>query len=117
MKKSKFLIVAAMMSFVALLSFTGCSSSTLLIGTWQDSKGNEIEFVEDGTFNSSIAVGGITEELSGTFAWQEGSTAINFYVSDGRILLSVFEINGGILKMSWATDTSTTELLSLQKIK
>ncbi len=118
MKKSLYLVASALLvSVIALLSLTGCSSSTLLIGTWQDSKGNSIEFAEDGTFKSEIAVAGISEELTGTYAWASGTTAINFYVTDGRVLLSVFEIDGGFLNMTWATDTTTTESLSLQKVK
>lgn len=120
--------IAIVAVFAVLLSFfVGCSASTLLYGVWQDAEGNVLELHNDFTFVSEISVGGTSEKLEGTWSWPAGSNQINFFVAtadgvevhsaDGGqvILLSLFEINGGILKITWATDSVNTELLTLQK--
>ena len=123
---AKILVVLAVAA-VLLSFFAGCSASTLLYGVWQDPNGNVLELHDDSTFLSKISVAGVSEELEGTWVWPEGSNTINFHVAtadgvevytqDGGevVLLSFFEINGGILKITWATDAVNTELLRLQK--
>ncbi len=111
-----FAVAVIFMSF-----FAGCSSSTLLVGKWADRNGNTLEIINDEEngqiFNSEIAVGGISEQLTGTWGWAEGSDAINFFTTDGRVLLSMFEINGGILTITWATSANDSEILTMMRTK
>lgn len=111
------LAIFAVLACVLLFSVSGCSASTLLIGKWQDKNGNVLEIKDDYTFESKIEVNGVVEELSGSWGWKEGTSAINFETEDGRVLLSLFEVNGGILNITWATDPTTSELLHLQKVE
>ena len=110
--------VAIFAVFAIFLSvFVGCSSSTLLIGTWSNENGDTLEIVEDGTFNSEIEVGGVSEQLTGTWNWKEGSDLINFICENGNVLLSSFEVNGGILTILWAPDSANSEIKTFMKIK
>jgi len=125
MKKTLFGVTVKTLAMIAVVAvllsfFAGCSASTLLVGKWGDKDGNTLEIINDAengqVFNSEISVGGVSEKLTGSWAWAEGSDAINFYVTDGRILLSMFEIDGGVLRITWATSPSSSELLTMMRI-
>ncbi|MCR4790664.1 MAG: hypothetical protein K5839_06255 [Treponemataceae bacterium] len=117
MKKAVFSIITLILIAGLAMSFVGCGNSTLLIGKWGDRNGNVLEILEDKTFTSEIAVGGVSETLVGSWEWVEGNDAINFLCEDGRVLLSFFEIDGGILTMTWTTNNVDSEILTLMRIE
>lgn len=112
--KNKIIFVSVVLAL--LLCMVGCSTSTVLYGKWADNQGSTIEMKKDGTFKADIKINGVGgDAMEGTFATKAGTNTINFYVSDGRILLSSYDISGAILTLTWTPKKGQNTVLFLMR--
>ena len=101
--------VYAIIAILALLMFTGCSSKSAIVGTWQDPSGGTMQFFSDGTFTSSGIIA-----TSGKYSLPDSSHLKFEY--EGLLGIAgaqvyEFEIDGNklVLTSSYGTKTELTK--------
>lgn len=95
----------------AVLGLASCYSPSPLYGTWSDNDGNKIQFVNDGTFSTTIKTveGDVTP--SGTYRVIEN--VISFTFEDGTVV-SEWDLRGSILYLQWTITDSAGEKRTIQ---
>ena len=107
--KTKFFIsaiIAAMLTF----TLTSCYTPSPLYGTWSDNSGNKIMFLEDGTFSAKVNTGtdsngeAVGIQYSGEYTVLDNVIVITYESGNSRN--TTWDLNGYILYLQWAEDSS-----------
>lgn len=86
-----------------VLCLSACTSPFPLYGTWISCIGDELTLSTDGTFKSKIKIDSVDTELEGT--WVPNNRVLQFE-ADGTRFNSVWNIDAGLLQLSWPRDSN-----------
>lgn len=67
MKTNSKIVSLTLIVIALLLVFGGCSQKSRIVGTWTDSSGGTMQFLEDGTVSSSISI----IDVNGTYSFPD----------------------------------------------
>lgn len=104
------------MAFLLFLE-TGCTVPSPLYGTWSDNVGNQITFLNDGTFFATIYIlrenseegekNYIIEEFQGTYTTVDNALIIT--TSKNQKFNTEWDLRGAMLYLTWTSPTDTDE--------
>lgn len=111
------------MAFLLFLE-TGCTVPSPLYGTWSDNVGNQITFLNDGTFFATIYIlredpgededKYIVEEPQGTYTTVDNALIINTTTPKNTKFNTEWDLRGAMLYLTWTVPTDEGGMAQIQ---